>query len=100
MAICYVGECQEEADGFSAYCLRDQPEPPEPITGKKMCLCAGCGERFTTVRTFDSHISLNGCKDPRRMFDRKGRRKLVLTMRGWAKNPELEGFNTWQRTTR
>lgn len=104
--VCYVAECHARPDGFAAYCTGCTPKfdrSNEP-TGRKQAKCAACGELFTTVRTFDSHqVMKNGrttCLDPRTMFTRDHKRKLVLTTRGWAKNPELEGFNTFSRVER
>jgi hypothetical protein len=93
---------------YSAFCEEHQPEVSTSrivITGKKQCQCSGCGELFTTSRTFDSHQTFQAgmiiCKDPRRMFRKADhRRLLVLTTRGWAKNPELDEFNTFTHTER
>lgn len=93
---------------YSAYCEEHQPKTPDwwlEIKGRKQCQCSGCRELFTTPRTFDSHqVFRDGmivCKDPRRMFRKSDHRRLmVLTTRGWAKNPELDEFNTFTHSER
>lgn len=92
---------------FSAFGKGCEPKRPAwrvEITGRKQCQCGACHEVFTTTRTFDSHSTIRAgkayCKDPRTMFNKDHRRLLVLTQKGWAKNPELEGFNTFTRKDR
>ena len=70
-----------------------------------MSWCAACEWMFTTPRNFDSHQKFLGgkvvCKDPRKMRRASdNRRLLVLTERGWAKNPELQDFNSITRQER
>lgn len=104
--ICFSG-CGQPCQGFSAYCDEHKPvlaRTNEP-TGRRQAKCPTCGELFTTVRTFDSHLKYRPeggvmCRDPRTMFTKEHKRKLVLTTRGWAKNPELGGFNTFARKER
>lgn len=101
-----LGEGHEPETKFSAYGFGCEPSAPSwrvPLRGN-MSQCVKCHEVFTTTRSFDSHHHyVDGalvCKDPRRMFDARHRRRLVLTPRGWAKNPELSGFNTFERQER
>lgn len=96
---------ERPCEGYSAYCAECQPAPRPAPAGRLQCQCARCGEIFTTPRNFDMHQTMSEhtgltCKDPRRMFDRNRRRRMVLTTRGWAKNPDLNNFNTFDRTNR
>lgn len=93
---------------FSAYGEDCEPKAPDwhrALVGRKQSQCNGCHEVFTTPRTFDSHQTLRDgkvtCKDPRRMFRASDHvRMLVLTTRGWAKNPSLEQYDTFNRQER
>jgi hypothetical protein len=94
----------------SAYCaehahLGTPDHGHEEIKGKLMSWCAACKWMFSTPRNFDSHQQLkNGaliCKDPRKMRRASdNRRLLVLGERGWAKNPELQDFDSFTRKDR
>lgn len=104
---CYVlGD--HPADGYSAYCAEHKPKMPAwraELNGRKQSQCGQCHEVFSTPRWFDLHQSLREgkltCKDPRRMFQKETHRRLmVLTTRGWARNPDLNEFNTFERINR
>lgn len=102
--LCYVCHAQP-CEGYSAYCAACQPAVTRAApVGKLQSICAGCTEVFTTPRNFDIHQTYANdkltCKDPRKMFNRERKRRMVLTTRGWAKNPELTGFNTFERKDR
>lgn len=93
-------EADDKNSAYAAECRTELPSWRVTINGKKQCQCSGCHELFTTPRTFDSHQTLREgklvCKDPRRMFRASDHvRLLVLTTRGWAKNPSLDSFDTF-----
>jgi len=78
----------------SAYCPSHQPKPGRFVVSPRQCGCVACGEVFTSPASFDKHQRLSvrtgkvTCKDPRTLKNKHGARELVMTKRGWGKNPE------------
>jgi hypothetical protein len=64
---------------------------PKLPAGTKYCLCAGCGEYFTSAYTFDMHRAgepeARYCVDPTKILDKQRRPRLRLNDKGyWTSN--------------